>query len=380
MSPRVEWGKPLSEIPPSAWQALVAPSDSPFMEWEWLALLERRGCVGGESGWHPYHLLVYEGETLVGAAPLYLKEHSWGEFVFDQEWARVAQLLGLQYYPKLLGMSPFTPAGNYRFLTVPGRERELVPIMVSAIDSFCEKKQILGCHFLHVDPAFAQLLETFGFGVWEHHALVWQNQGYEDFDAFLLNLPGKHRKNIKRERRELAASGIETRVISGTEADLSLYRRMYAYYAMTCLKYWGGSRYLSESFFSGLAECFAERLQFVAAYGEDSSKPLALSMLVHKNDQLYGRYWGAAGELPFLHFEVCYYRPVEWAVDHGVRFFDAGSGSADRKRRRGFPATPKQSLHKFYNPLMQRVWHENIETLNQAERRVIEQINRTSPR
>ena len=178
----VAWISQIAEVPQAAWDALAMPLKTPFFEWEWLHNMETSGSTTARSGWLPNHLTVWRNTDLIAIAPLYLKGHSYGEFVFDHQWADVAARLGVEYYPKLLGMSPFTPAEGYRFLIAPGEdEAELTGLMVSEIDRFCKLHGISGCNFLYIDPAWRSTIEPYGFTSWQHHSFIWQNQGYQNF-------------------------------------------------------------------------------------------------------------------------------------------------------------------------------------------------------
>jgi hypothetical protein len=338
--------------------------------------LEETGCVGGDTGWTPRHLTLWRDGRLAAIAPLYEKTHSWGEFVFDQEWANAATRLGLDYYPKLLGMSPFTPAVGYRFMFAAGIDREDAgKSLMAAIDAFCLERGVSGCHFLHVDPEFADFLERLGAGKWLHHALVWENEGFSDFGDYLGSFRQKQRKNIKAERKKLAADQLRLTVREGVDCGPEDFDMAFAFYCDTCLRHWGGSQYLNLEFFRRLGLRYRHRPVLVTASLPGLETPVAMSLLLRKNDWLYGRYWGSRADFSGLHFEVCYYSAIEWAIERGVRFYDAGSGSAKHKRRRGFPARAKYSLHKFYQPVMKALWLGNIDHINEMEQAQIDYIN-----
>ena len=372
------WHHDLEEIPAQAWDALTGDHHSPFLDWHWLALLERSGCVQPETGWEPCHLAVHRGKELVAAAPLYLKGHSWGEFVFDQQWAEVSMRLGIPYYPKLVGMSPFTPATGYRFLVADSEDSfGVTALMLGEIDRFCKEKGVAGFHLLHVDPDWRDEMVAHGMSDWLHHALTWENHAYTTFDDYLGSFKSKQRKNIRRERRLVDEQGITFVPVRGEDAPEDLFTYMYYLYAVTCEKFYNWSRYLTLPFFEGLAQSMRHRILFVTAFEENRGNrtPIATSFFLHKGEHLYGRYWGSTQMADQLHFETCYYQPIEWAIKNGVRYFDAGSGNAGHKRRRGFPARPKYSLHRHYHPLMERVWHDNITRLNLSEQEQIDLIN-----
>lgn len=374
------WINQIAEIPRSAWDALALPLKTPFLEWAWLHNLETSGSATARTGWLPNHLTVWRDQTLIAAAALYVKSHSYGEFVFDHQWANVAYRLGVQYYPKLLGMSPFTPAEGYRFLIAPGEdEDELTAMMVAAIDQFCERNRISGCNFLFVDPQWQPVIERHGFTPWLHHSYIWQSQGYQTFDDYLNFFNANQRRNIKRERKAVEKSGLRLQTFVGEEIPAALFPAMHDFYSDTCEKFYGGSKYLTRRFFEQLHTCYQHRVMFVAAYGGDNNhQPLGMSFCLMKEDQLYGRYWGCFQEFDCLHFDACYYTPIEWAIAHGIQTFDPGAGGRHKKRR-GFPATPNYSLHRFYNRRLSQVLHSYIDEINEMERQEIDLINQDLP-
>ncbi len=377
----VAWINKIAEVPQSAWDALAMPLKTPFLEWEWLNNLETSGSATGQAGWLPNHLTVWRGLTLIAAAPLYIKGHSYGEFVFDNQWADLAQRIGVEYYPKMLGMSPFTPAEGYRFLIAPGEDEDkLTEIMVSAIDHFCDRHDISGCHFLYVDPNWKPVLEKHGFTSWLHHSSIWQNSGFKTFDDYLAMFNANQRRNIKRERKAVEKAGLRLQVLTGDEIPKSLFPLMYNFYADTCDKFgWWGSKYLTKRFFEQLHANYRHRVVFVAAYSEfDSHQPMGMSFCLTKGEKLYGRYWGSFQDIDCLHFDACYYAPIEWAIAHGIQTFDPGAGGRHKKRR-GFPATPNHSMHRFYNRRLTQILIPYLREVNELERQEIEAINQNLP-
>jgi len=374
------WTNQIAEIPQSAWNALALPLKTPFLEWEWLHNLETSGSATARTGWLPNHLTVWRDQTLIAAAALYVKSHSYGEFVFDHQWANVAHQLGVQYYPKLLGMTPFTPAEGYRFLIAPGEdEDELTAMMVAAIDQFCERNRISGCNFLFVDPQWQPVIERHGFTPWLHHSYIWQSQGYQTFDDYLNSFNANQRRNIKRERKAVEKAGLRLQTFVGEEIPATLFPAMHDFYSDTCEKFYWGSKYLTRRFFEQLNTCYQHRVMFVAAYsGDNSHQPMGMSFCLMKGDQLYGRYWGCFQEFDCLHFDACYYTPIAWAIAHGIQTFDPGAGGRHKKRR-GFPATPNYSLHRFYNRRLSQVLHSYIDEINEMEQQEIDLINQDLP-
>jgi predicted N-acyltransferase len=378
----VAWIGKISEIPKASWDAMAMPLKTPFLEWEWLNNLETSGSATGKTGWLPHHLTVWRDKQLIAAAALYVKSHSYGEFVFDNQWADLAERLGVRYYPKLMGMTPFTPAEGYRFLIADGEdEDELTGIMVSAIDHFCDRHRISGCNFLYVDPEWRQYMEEkHGFSAWLHHSYIWQNQGYQNFDSYLGGFNANQRRNIKRERKAVDKAGLLVKTLTGDEIPQALFEKMYGFYENTCDKFgWWGSKYLTKRFFEQLHHNYRDRVLFVAAYDkEDDRQPVGMSFCLYKGDRLYGRYWGSIQEIDCLHFDACYYTPIEWAIDRGIQTFDPGAGGRHKKRR-GFPATPNYSLHRFYNNRLAQIFTSYIGQINDREQQEIDFVNQNLP-
>jgi predicted N-acyltransferase len=376
----IRWHHNLAEIPQQSWDEMALPLQTPFLEWEWLNNLETSGSVKSHTGWQPCHLTVWRNHNLIGAAPLYLKGHSYGEFVFDHQWADLAYRLGINYYPKLVGMTPFTPAVGYRFLVAEGEdEREITEIMVSAIDNFCQQNQLSGCNFLFVDPQWQTLIAQFGFTGWMHHGYIWQNHDFQNFDDYLGMFKSDQRKNIKKERKTVAKTGLVLKNLVSQEIPHSLYPYIYRFYSSTCDKFYWGSKYLTKKFFQQLYPKYSHRLMLVVAHREeDEHNPVGMSFCVRKGENLYGRYWGCLAEYNCLHFETCYYQPIEWGIKQGIQMYDPGAGGS-HKRRRGFPATANYSMHRFYPQRMSRILAHYIDEINLAELQEIQAINQDLP-
>lgn len=350
---RARWHRSLAEIPEAAWDGLTAAAGLPFYRWRWLEALERSGSIAPRQGWQPCHLSLWRQGELLAVAPLYLKGHSYGEFIFDQSFAQLAGQLGLRYYPKLLGMSPLSPVLGYRFFIAPAEDQaELTALLMELIDQFCGDNQVLSCNFLYVDPQWRPLAEAAGCAAWLNQQSLWTNPGYDNFNDYLASFNANQRRNIKRERQSVAAAGLTVTAIAGEAISAALLLRMHDFYLDHCRR-WGqwGSKYLTEEFFVLAAQQLRQDLVLFSAHqsGADPHNPLAMALCVHQGDQLWGRYWGSNLEQENLHFEVCYYAPIAWAISQGVRSFDPGAGGS-HKRRRGFVARPHASLHRWYQP------------------------------
>ena len=381
MQYEIAWVNNLSDVPRSTWDAMAKKLATPFFEWDWLRAMETSGSTTARSGWLPNHLTVWEEESLIAAAPLYVKGHSYGEFVFDNQWAELSERLGKDYYPKLLGMSPFTPAEGYRFLIAEGQNESVMnQLMINVIDQFCVRNQLSGCNFLYVDPDWRSQIESLGYSTWRHHSYVWSNRNYQSFDDYLNIFNANQRRNIKRERKAIDKAGLYFKVHTGEDTPPHLFKRMYEFYADTCDKFgWWGSKYLTAEFFATLETIWRDKVVFFAAYDQaDEVNPVGMSMCLRKGNQLYGRYWGSTVEIDCLHFEACYYQPIEWAINQGIQVFDPGAGGRHKKRR-GFPALANHSLHRFYDPQLSHILRSNIDRINEMEQAEIESMNADLP-
>ncbi len=212
-----------------------------------------------------------------------------------------------------------------------------------------------------------------------HHSYIWQNHEFENFDSYLGNFNANQRRNIKRERKAVGNAGLNLQVFAGEEIPESFFPWMHRFYNDTCNKFMWGSKYLTHRFFQQLYPNYTNRVMFVAAYAEDNGRnPIGMSFCITKGDRLYGRYWGCDREIDCLHFDACYYTPIEWAIGRGIKHFDPGAGGRQKKRR-GFPATPNYSLHRFYHQRFDQIFQHYIGDINAAEQQAIEQINLELP-
>ena len=377
----ISWIQNIADIDRAEWDALAERLPTPFLEYDWLRLMELSGSTTAKTGWLPHHLVIRRGSTLVAAAPMYIKGHSAGEFVFDHVWADVAGRMGIEYYPKIVGMSPFTPMAGYRFLIAPGEdERQLTAAMVAEIDRLCRRHNLSGSSFLFADPQWYREMLEQGYYVWQHQSYAWLNNGFKSFDDYLAVFNSNQRRNIKRERKAIEKQGVNLKILTGDQIPRRLFPLMYRFYEHTNDKFgpWG-CRYLTPPFFEGLYERFRHRLVFIAAYdGGEDSLPVGMSMLVTKGRHLYGRYWGSSRPLNSLHFNACYYSPIEWAINNGIKRFDPGAGGS-HKIRRGFTSLPSFSLHRFSDPRMLQIMENHIDEINRLEQEQIDALNQELP-
>ena len=342
----------LDEAGDAAWTALLARQapgfdPNPFLSYAFLHALHESGSACADTGWQPQFLALWDdtdaGSELVAALPLYVKSHSYGEYVFDWAWADAYHRNGVEYYPKLLSAIPFTPVTGPRLLAKDDAARALL------IDYLVAQQEAAGMSSTHVlyPPAeqAAQLHEA-GFMLRSNVQFHWLNQGYENFDAFLATLEHKKRKNIRAERRKVAEAGVTMRRVRGvdaTEADWRFFNRCYR---NTYAEH-HSSPYLNLDFFRRIGRAMPQNILLVIA--ERAGRPIAASLAIHTADTLYGRYWGAIEHVPCLHFETAYYQPLEFCIEQGIGTFEGGA-QGEHKMARGFLPTKTWSAHWLAHP------------------------------
>ncbi len=329
------------EVPRDAWDALVG-DESPFLEWEWLAALEDGRTVRRETGWLPQHVTLWDDERLVGAAPLYVKSHSMGEFVFDHTWATAAHRAGIEYYPKLLVAVPFTPVTGARFLARPGDVARVRTMIAATLERLCGDQAFSSVGVNFCRPADAEALAARGWLRRTGYQYQWRNEGFRTFDDYLAALRSKRRNQARRERRELDGQGVTIRSYVGADIPGDVAGLVYRLYRRTVDDNPWGHRYLTQRFFELVLERFRDRICLVLAHRGDDV--VAGTFNVQKGDALYGRYWGAFETLRHLHFNVCYYAAIEHCIAAGLARFEPGAGG-EFKHLRGFDATETTSMH-----------------------------------
>lgn len=341
----------IRELEQAKWDALLAPHDVPHMRWDFLDALEQTGCVRPEVGWLPQHISIHAEGELVAAAPAYVKGNSEGEFVFDHAWARYChEALGADYFPKLVVAVPFTPATGPRLLcAADAQSSELHGAFARGLAKLTDAAGLSSAHVLFLPDAGARDLEAAGFvrrhGVQYH----WTNAGYVSFDDFLSRFSAKRRHQLRRERRELSSQGIELCVLSGTELDAQLIDHVYEFYCSTVDKHFYGRRYLNREFFHEICARMPRQIMVVLARERGARAPLAAAFNLVSERALFGRYWGARQERPFLHFNVCYYAGIEACIERGLASFEPGAGG-EHKHARGFESTLIHSVHYLRDP------------------------------
>ena len=335
----------LSDIGQPQWDALVATQENgnPFLSFAFLDALHETGCASEDTGWQPQYLTLWRGDRLEAALPLYIKSHSYGEYVFDWAWADAYRRNGLDYYPKLLSAIPFTPVSGSRLLA---RDTTAQAALLDALCMLQQNSGLSSTHVLFPPEAQARALEAAGFMLRTGVQFHWLNQGYRDFDDFLETLDRKKRKNIRAERRKVSEAGIGFRQVPGsaaTETDWRFFKRCYDH---TYAAHYS-TPYLNLDFFLRLGATMPQHLLLIVA--ERAGKPIASSLVVHDDQTLYGRYWGAIEDVPFLHFETAYYQPLEFCIEHRIACFEGGA-QGEHKMARGFLPQKTWSAHWLAHP------------------------------
>jgi len=334
----------MAEVNANCWNKLVQYKD-PFLRHEFLLALEKSGSVCAEKGWKPHHLLVFEGEELIAAMPLYLKTHSRGEYVFDQQWADAYAQSGMDYYPKLINSIPFTPCQGQRILIKQDFDQPAITeSCVRFVTQLAEKNNISSLHILFPNQQQTNFL-TQNLLIREGVQFQWFNNNYQNFNDYLKAFTSRQRKKINKERKSISEQGIELQRVSGLEISDQQWQVFFMFYEMTYLKR-GQEAYLNIDFFTRLAKTMPEQILLVLAVKDQAYVGAALSFI--GEDTLYGRYWGCYQEYKHLHFEACYYQGLEYCFEHQLKRFDSGA-QGEHKIARGFEPITTYSAHWILN-------------------------------
>ncbi|MBS0309295.1 MAG: N-acetyltransferase [Proteobacteria bacterium] len=330
----------LSEVGQPAWDALAGlqADANPFLSFAFLHALHESGAASAASGWQPQYLTLWDGALLAAALPLYVKSHSYGEYVFDWAWADAYQRHGLDYYPKLLAAIPFTPVTGSRLLA---RDATARTALIDALRQLQEANGLSSTHILFPPQEQAAALQKAGFMLRTGVQFHWENAGYGDFEDFLATLERKKSKNIRAERRKVRAAGVTFRHVPGAQASADDWRFFNQCYASTYAAHCS-TPYLNLDFFQRIGATMPQHILLVIA--ERDEKPIAASLLIHDRHTLYGRYWGALEQVPCLHFETAYYQPLEFCIRNGIGSFEGGA-QGEHKMARGFLPQQTWSAH-----------------------------------
>ena len=328
------------------------PQDNPFLTHEFLYSLELSKSVGRRAGWEPRHLLAQNGKgDLVGAAPCYLKSHSRGEYVFDRSWAEAYERAGGSYYPKLQVAVPFTPATGPRLLIRPGAQTEVVrSVLTAGLVALCGELEASSVHVTFLPEAQARFLADQGFLLRTDQQFHWENAGYASFEDFLAALAARKRKLIRRERKEALANGITVHWLTGRDLTEGVWDAFFDFYMETGSRKWGRP-YLTREFYSLVGEKMRDRILLIMT--KRAGRWIAGAINFIGADTLYGRHWGAIEHHPFLHFEVCYYQAIEFAIQHRLARVEAGA-QGEHKLARGYLPVTTYSAHFIADPALRR--------------------------
>ena len=339
----------LSDVSAAEWNALLGSDCGPFLRHEFLSALEETGCVGGNTGWQVAHVVLKQNSQLIGAMPLYLKQHSYGEFVFDWSWAQAYEQQGLNYYPKALCAIPFTPVQGSRILCKPESSvAEIQKALIDGLKSLVIENGLSSAHILFPMDKQAEDLKEQGFLLRDSVQFHWHNQGFQSFEQFLSALTMKRRKNIRREREQVAREAISFRHVPGKDSSDQDWEFFFDCYQNTYIEH-QSSPYLSEVFFKLWVKRMPDNLHLI--FAERNGKPIAASLLVvdRQSSKVFGRYWGALEHVPCLHFETAYYQAIEYCIAENIQTFEGGA-QGEHKMARGFLPTTIQSAHFIKDP------------------------------
>jgi len=365
----------IAEIAPADWDTCAGTlggGGNPFVSHAFLGALEESGSASERTGWMPQHAVLQEGDRVVAVAPMYAKSHSYGEYVFDHGWAHAFERAGGDYYPKLQVAVPFSPVPGPRLLTRPG-----VPsaAMGQALVQACRE---LGLSSVHATFCTEPEWEALGRAGWlqrQGKQFHWENNGYADFDGFLAALSSRKRKSIKRERRDANDAGLTFLTLQGAAIEKRHWDAFYKFYTSTVDRKWG-SAYLTRSFFPLLSERLGD--QVVLMMAEHEGRLVAGALNLMGGEALYGRNWGCRGDWPFLHFELCYYRAIEFAIAHGLKRVEAGA-QGEHKIQRGYLPKPTYSAHWIAHPGLRDAVAGFLEQERRAVEREMTELEGYSP-
>ena len=353
----------IGEVPAEAWDACANPQlpggsgaasqldYNPFISHDFLSSLELSGSVRNRAGWQPMHLVAEDGSTIVGVVPCYAKSHSQGEYVFDHGWAEAYERAGGDYYPKLQVAVPFTPAQGRRLLVRPGENADAVRnALADSLADICKRSNASSVHVTFLTEEEWRMLGSRNYLQRTHRQFHWKNEGYESFDAFLAALSSRKRKTIRREREGALSNGITVDWLTGKDLTEKVWDTFFEFYMDTGSRKWGRP-YLTRSFYSIVGEKMRDKILLVMA--KRNGRYIAGAINFIGSDALFGRHWGCIEHHPFLHFEVCYYQAMQFAIERKLSRVEAGAGGS-HKVTRGYMPTTTYSAHYIADPRLRR--------------------------
>ncbi|MDG1835802.1 MAG: GNAT family N-acetyltransferase [Pseudomonadales bacterium] len=377
----------IAEIGQEAWDACANPASSlylpeqvqfdPFISYSFLHAIEKSRSAVAETGWAPYHLLLEDDVgKAAGVVPMYLKSHSQGEYVFDYSWADAFERAGGKYYPKLQIAVPFTPATGRRLLVSDSADAESIQeYLLGGVTQVAEKVGVSSVHITYAEKAQWEKMGSLGFLQRTHQQFHWQNQQFSSFDDFLAALSSKKRKNIKRERKAALAGGVEIERLTGSNIKEHHWDAFYRFYVDTGGRKWG-TPYLTREFFSLIGETMADNILLIMCHREGRYVAGAINFI--GGECLFGRNWGCIEDHPFLHFEVCYYQAIEFAIEKGLNRVEAGA-QGQHKLARGYLPTHTYSAHWIVNASFREAISHFLDQENRYIDEEIEYLDEHSP-
>ncbi len=347
----------IDEIGQAAWDRL-GPADFPFASYAYLRALEASGAVGESSGWKPLYLAVQHEGRFVGVSYLYEKTNSYGEYIFDWSWAEAYHRHGVPYFPKVTSAVPFTPASGPKLLVEPGPlAAEISHLLIRDALAFTAEVGASSLHYLFLTPDEAKFFASEELILRHSFQYHWRNQRYTDFAAFLAALRPKKARQIRRERAQLSESAVSVRLLTGENLFPEHADVFYRFY-LTTIDKMGAIPYLNQTFFRTVFRTMRDKVMLLLA--EDGDGPIAGALFYRQGKNLYGRYWGAVKEVRNLHFELCYYRAIEWAIAEGIELFEAGA-QGEHKVARGFLPALTYSAHAVSHPAFRKAIADFVE-------------------
>lgn len=372
----------INDIDAGSWDT-CAGDDNPFCRHAFLSALEDSGSVSARTGWQPQHVVLRQGAQVIGCAPLYLKSHSYGEYVFDWAWADAYQRAGGAYYPKLQCSVPFTPVTGPRLMIHP-EVADPEATRLALARGMIEIAERSGVSSLHVTfPTEAEWHTLGAAGMMQRlgHQYHWQNRGYTSFDDFLAALSSRKRKDLRKEREKAQSQGVRFSTVSGDGLTPRHWQAFYRFYLDTVDRKWGGA-YLTEEFYQLLGQRLAERVVMVVGEEEESGEIVCAALNLRGHDTLYGRTWGclggAEGRYRFLHFEACYYQAIDYAIAHGLAWVEAGA-QGEHKVQRGYLPRATYSAHWIADPRLATPIARFLEREREAVARDIVEMAKEGP-
>ena len=365
----------INEVTANEWNQLV-DNDNPFCRFEFLNALEQHNCLGQTYGWLPQHIVIKDNDQLVGASPMYLKNNSYGEFVFDWAWADAYHRSGIEYYPKLVTSVPYTPATGARFLVKdPERYNEISKLIISAGLEHAQSLGVSSLHWLFTNNEDTQQLETFNLMTRLGCQFHWKNNSYKDFDHYLSFFNSKNRKKIKRERRQVKEQNIDIQIKTGHTMTNDLWKTFHEFYTSTFDKK-SGMATLSLDFFKSIGSTMPGNV--LVLFAQHSDKYVASAFCIRGNNTLYGRHWGCNEEFNNLHFELCYYQGLEYCIDNGLNYFEPGA-QGEHKIYRGFLPTETYSAHWVAHPEFDSIIRKHVQHEYEGMQYYIKDMKTHSP-